>query len=262
MNVHEIRRYRMLKRVRDFGARYRHVFAPIARAQQMFAAVDEAISAVDAHATSQASSRLDAREHTVAKAIAREALLEGLAALRRTVRACAPGNKSLHSRFQLPRGVPDRMLAACARALVEAAAPLEDELVAHAMPAAWMKELKAAIDSFEQAMHDRHMATGAHVGARVGIETAVAKGFAAVQRLDAIVANQMHDSPEPLCAWKRARRVERSPRPRSVGRRLVAALAVPQRQPFAAAQQGGSVADESGQQPHEIPGGMRPHFAA
>src|SRR5215472_17393233 len=101
MNVHEIRRYRMLKRVRDFGARYRNAFAPIALAAQTFAAIDDAISAIDAQATSQASSRLDAREHTVAKAIAREALLGKLAALRRTVRACAPDDKSLQSRFQL-----------------------------------------------------------------------------------------------------------------------------------------------------------------
>src|SRR5262249_29398961 len=50
MNVHEIRRYRMLTRLRDFGVRYRSVFAPIALAEQMFAAIDDAISAVDGHA--------------------------------------------------------------------------------------------------------------------------------------------------------------------------------------------------------------------
>src|SRR5262249_31956064 len=271
MNVHEIRRYRMLTRVHDFGARYRGVFAPVALAKQLFASVDDAIAAVDGHARSQSSSRLDAREQTIAKAIARETLLERLRAVRRTVRACAPDARSVDSRFALPRGARDRLLVAAARAFAEAAAPLEHELIAHAMPPTCIKDLTTAIDDFEQAMHERHVATGTHVGARVGIEIAVAKGFAAVRRLDAIVANHLHDSPGLLLVWQRARRVERS-RPFSLRRvlrrdqltcgRVVAPVAVPEGQTVAAAQDRRTVPEETGKQLQQVPRRMRSHLAA
>jgi hypothetical protein len=260
MNVHEIRRYRMLTGLRNFGARHRKLFAPIALADQIFAVVDDAIATVDAHATSQASSRLEAREHTIAKAVAREALLEKLAAMRRTVRACSNGDRSVDSRFCLPRGVRDHVLVAAARAVARAAEPLERELVAHAMPVTVLDDLTTAIDEFEQTMHARYKATGAHVGARVGIETAVARGFAAVRRLDAIVANHLHDNPGVLAAWKNARRVERSRR--SARRRLVPAVAVPEREPIARAHHRRTVTQQRSNKLHEIPRGMRSHLAS
>lgn len=275
MNVHEIRRYQMLTRVRDFGARYKPLFAPFALAQQMFAEVDAAISAADERANDETSGRRRAQEHTAAKGAARATLLHRLAAVRRTARVLVLDGRSVAGRFTLPRSPRAAELVATARAFISHAAPLEAAFVEHAMPPAFLSDLAAAIDDVESAMHNRFMATGAHIAARVGIETSVAAGFAAVRRLDVLVANHLDDHPELLAAWKTARRVARSPQrtkdegqrtdqaPRHLDtRRLVPAIAVPEREAIARAQHDGPVTQQRGEEPHHIPDGMRPHLAA
>jgi hypothetical protein len=290
MNVHEIRRYQMLTRVREFGMKYSELFATLTLARQMFAAVDATVSAVDCQAKEEASGRRDAREHTVAKMVARAALVDQLAAVRRTAHAFALDGENVRGRFTLPRSPRHLELVAAARAFIADATPLEAEFVAHEMPATFLSDLSAAIDDFESAMRDRHTATGAHITARVGIEASIAAGFLAVRRLDAIVSNQLRGNSALLAAWKAARRVARSPqraRTKDQGRttdqgpgtdqepstkhqgrcdlgswRLVPTVAVPQRQSIAGAEHDGAVTEQSAEQPQQIPGGMRPHLAA
>ena len=101
-------------------------------------------------------------------------------------------------------------------------------------------------------MGDRHAATRAHVSARVGIEQAIARGFErSPARCD--LANRFGRTRGArgvaVCAAD-----ERSP---ALPRAVVPAVAAPERQPIAAAQQRRSIADEPGQEPHEIPTGMR-----
>ncbi|HUK35298.1 MAG TPA: hypothetical protein VLV86_15385 [Vicinamibacterales bacterium] len=208
MNVHEIRRYQMLTRVRDFGTAHRHLFRTLPLAGRMFAAAADAVSAVDAQATLHESFRRWARQQTIAKAAAREALLGHLRAVRRTGRALSLDGHGFGAKFQLPRKPTDRMLAVAARAVLEHAAPLEAEFAAYALP---LSGFRAAIDHFEATVLRRHTVVGAHVAARVGIEQAVSTGFSAVRRLDALVLNHLGRDADVVAAWRCARRVARAP---------------------------------------------------
>ena len=260
MNVHEFRRYQMLHRVRRFADRCHGALAEIPLAGRMVAVIDDCVQAVECEATQHFGAVRHARERTIAKAAARAALLQQLRAIRRTARALAIDAKGLYAGFQLPREPHDLLLAAFARGVITRAAPLEQEFIAYAMPSTFLADLARTIEEFEAAIRDRQAATGAHISARVGLEQAVARGFTAVRRMDVIVANRFRDDAGVLAAWRSARRVERSPV--LAVRRVVPAVAVPKGQPVAAAQQRRPMTHEAGQQPHEVPARMRPHFAA
>src|SRR6185369_6467851 len=89
MNVHEIRRYEMLRRVRDFGAARRERFASIPLASRTFALVVDAVSAVEHAASAHVRASRQGREHTIVKAAARRGLMDQLQVIRRTARALA-----------------------------------------------------------------------------------------------------------------------------------------------------------------------------
>jgi hypothetical protein len=260
MNVHEIRRYEMLRRVRDFGAARHERFVSTPLAVRTFALVADAVSAVEDAASTQLRASRHGREHTIVKAAARRNLMNQLHAIRRTARALAIDAPQLRGTFQMPIAPRDLTLVAVARAIAAHAAPLEREFIAHALPETFILDLNRLIDDFEHAIGRRHLLGGNGTQARVGIEVAVAHGFLAVRRLDAIVRNHLQGDAQAFAAWRRARFVERSPG--STRGRFVPAFAVPERQPVAPAEQRRPVADERAQQPHELPGGMRPHFAA
>ena len=260
MNVHEIRRYEMLRRVRDFGAARRERFASTPVANRTFALVADAVSAVEHAVSTHVRVNRHGREHTIAKAAARRNLIKELQVIRRTARALSVDAPHLLGAFQMPRAPRDLTLVAVARAVAAHAARLEREFIAHALPDTFIADLNRLIDNFEQAIGRKHLLSGDNTEARVGIQLAVARGFLAVRRLDAIVLNHLRGDSQALAAWRRARFVERSPG--SARGRFVATFAVPERQPFAAAEQRRPVAEETAEQPHELPDGVRPHFAA
>ena len=259
MNVHEIRRYQMLTRVRRFGAMHQEMFVTVPLAMQTFAELGQAIDVVEQQASRQASDRHRAREHTRTKAEARKMLCDSLRTIARTARAIALDRPGVDAGFRPLREPSDLLLIAFARNVADRAALLEEEFLAHAMPDTFVADLRAATDVFEAATRTRHTATGAHVAARVGIEESVARGFLAVRRLDVIVVNCLRGNHAALAAWRCARRVERSP---AKDLRIVTPLAIPEREAVATSQQSWSVPDEAREQPHEIPRGMRPHLAA
>lgn len=135
-----------------------------------------------------------------------------LHAISRTARALETGTTRVAGKFRLPRAPRDQALVSLARAFAKNAVPLARTFVAHAMPATFLADLHAAVDAFEAAGRDHRAARGAHVAARVRIERTIARGFRAVRRLDAIVANHLRGDPAALAEWRRARRIERSPR--------------------------------------------------
>jgi hypothetical protein len=212
MNVHETRRYQMLKRVREFGVAYAEAFAPIEAAGRLFSAVDAAIAGVDDHAAAQRAGRRGAREHTAATAAARKALLTRLHAVRRTARVLALDESGVGTGFVMPKDPPDLMLIATARSFASAAEPFESAFISLALPATFIADLRAAMDAFEAMRRTDSTAVAARIRARLGIETAAAAGFAAVRRLDAIVPNHLRDNATAIAAWRLARHVERSPR--------------------------------------------------
>jgi hypothetical protein len=219
MNLRETRRYEMLVRVRDFGSAHAGIFPPDSLGGQTFAAVTAAVAAFGQHAGAQMSCRGSAREGLDARTAARARLWTALDAVRRTARALALDTPGLAEKFRLPSGQGAQALIAAARAFVQDAGPLATQLVAHGLPATFLNDLVTAISSYEGAIGARATAIGARAAARAGLATALGAGLAAVERLDAIVQNRLHDDPETSAAWERARHVDEPPRVRNGARK-------------------------------------------
>ena len=216
MNSLDLRRYEMLMRVRDFGAAHEDLFPPSTLGGTSFAAVGTAVAALHEHAATQVSGRGSAREGTVSKGVAREALRDSLEAIVRTARAMALDTPGVDDKFRVPRDTGDQIILNAARAFAQDAAPLSADFLTHDMPADFLEDLQRDIDGFEEAIRDHEAGKDTHVAARAGIEAAIDAGLDAVLRLDAIVPNRLRADAKTLALWERARRVEyRAGRPRN-----------------------------------------------
>jgi hypothetical protein len=212
MNSLNTRRLEMLVRVRDFGAAHRDLFPASTLGGKMFAAVGSAVGALSQQAASQVSGRGTARGGSSSKAAARAALRERLQTISRTARALALDNPGLDDKFRVPQSNGHQALLSAGRAFADDAGPLAKAFIAHDMPANFLTELNADLKEFEQAIREHAVGKDTHVAARAGIDTAMEAGLAAVQRLDAIVANRLRDDPTTVAVWDSVRHVERTAR--------------------------------------------------
>src|SRR5437762_8354135 len=87
MKTPDIHRYRMLVRVREFGAAHRHQFPAAGPAAQLLAAVSKAVDELSTYVDDQAAGQDASREGATSKAAARDALTQALDAITRTARA-------------------------------------------------------------------------------------------------------------------------------------------------------------------------------
>jgi hypothetical protein len=206
----------MFERVREFFAIRADSVTPKSRAEELLAALDEVIKDVNTHAAAQTSGKAAAQSGTQSKGAAREALIETLEAMRRTARAIALDNPAFVNNFRLPRGrLNDQELLAIARSFAADAAPVKDEFIHYDMPADFLEDLNADIESFEQACGAQNRSTDAHIAATAALSAALERGLNIVRQLDAIVRNKFRDDRATLAAWTSARHIERAPKRKS-----------------------------------------------
>jgi RecA/RadA recombinase len=204
MKTRETRRYEMLVRVSDFGKAHGDLFGESSPAAKHFATVAAAVKELSGHAAVKMSA---AREGRSNKATAREALLESLVTIGRTARAIADETPGLEDKFYLPDPQTDQALITAGHVFANDAEQYRSTFVAHALPKAFVDDLHELVDRFEQAIHDREAGKDDHATARANIEAALSSGTAAVNKLDAIIANQLRDDPGTMAAWRRDRRI-------------------------------------------------------
>jgi len=201
-----IRRYHMLVRVSRFGAEHAASFPSETVAQRSFAAVAEAASALKQHAVTQASARSEGGlAHT--KAAARTRLRGSLRIISRTARAFVIDAPGVVCKFRVPKTNGDHALLSAARAFARYARELETAFVEHGLSPAFLDDLDAEATRFEQASGDYRAVKLAGVGATAGVDAELARAFAAIRRLDVIVANVFRDETPVLAIWQQARRV-------------------------------------------------------
>jgi len=212
MNELENKRYQMLTRVREFGARHASDFPADAFGGQTFSEVGAVITELAGYATTQSVGRGSARERTVSKATARAALYEHLLAIHVTARALALDTPGLETKFRMPRSGTDQALITAGRAFAADAVPRAGEFQKHAMPANFVDELNADIAALEEAISGRARSRDSHVTATASLDATVDRGIKAVRRLNAMVRNKFRDDPAALAAWESASHVERRSR--------------------------------------------------
>ena len=204
METNEMRRYEMLVRVKKFGETYIQLFPASSLGGKTFAAVAAAVAALSDQAVSKMSTD---RGGLTTRNAARDALRDQLGAVARTARQVANMTEGLDDKFQLPHQPNDHDLVTAGRLFARDAAAFQDAFIAHALPPTFVADLSHAVDTFAQAIDLRDGERERNTEAKASIEAALAKGFAAVCRLDVIIANTLKDDPVTMQVWKADRRV-------------------------------------------------------
>jgi hypothetical protein len=209
MKRFDIHRYDMLLRVSAFGATHRDLFPASALGGRMFTALAAAVRQLNGYVTAEASGDGATREGAISKAAAREALRQTLVPIAGTARALALDTPGLEGKFRLRKRCSDHDLAITARTFVADGGALSRHFVEHGMPGSFVADLRGKLDAFERSARDHAAAAETRVIARAGIESAMEAALTALQRLDAVVPNRLHDNPTLHAAWTSARRVTR-----------------------------------------------------
>ena len=208
MDTPAVRRFNMLVRVGEFGTAHPDLFPADSLGARTLAEFGDIVDRLRASVMSESSGRTAARQGTVSKTAARQTLRGTLEAIARTARGVAIDTPGIAGGFLVPDGKNDHELAIAARRFVDDATPLAASFVAHGLPASFVADLQAALESFERATSGRARARESHIGARAGITAAIDAAFAILPRLDAIVENRVAGDPTLLAAWRFARHVE------------------------------------------------------
>jgi len=211
----ETRRLEMFLRVRQFGATHAATFPATSRGGELLAVVDASITELENQAAAQASGASAAREGTTLKSTAREALRDDLEAISRTARAISLTTPGLDDKFRSPRNVGDQALLTTARSFALDAEPLKAEFIRRGLPADFLEDLAADIETLADAVNRRELKSAARVAAGAAIDEAVEQGLNAVRELHAIVRNVFRNDPATLAEWTTTSHIERQPRRRS-----------------------------------------------
>jgi hypothetical protein len=213
MNLIDIRRLEMLKRVRDFGAEHATDFPPDSPTGQMFADVTHVVDKLEQEAVTQYTGIGSSLESTQTRASARERLRETLQLFVITAQAVATAKGSdVDQEFRMPRKGDQRLITA-AKAFAQQAAPLKADFVLHGMPDTFLDDLNAEIDDFDETVAAHTNTRESRAAARYGIDAALEEGLMAAVRLDAVVRNRMRQNGEALAKWQIAHHVDYPGRP-------------------------------------------------
>jgi hypothetical protein len=212
MKKTEIRILEMLVRVRQWILSHIAAFPEGLRGHELYLTIDTCIKNFDTRSTTQAMHSRGAKEKTVLKRGAHEALHTLMEAMSRTARSMKSAVPGAEEKFRLPSSKEGQTWLAFARGFADEAVPIADEFVSRGMAPDFIDELKARIHAVEQFRDDREHETHERIASTNGVGGAAEQGFNAVREFDAIVRNIYGDNPAELAAWESVSHVERAPR--------------------------------------------------
>ena len=93
------------------------------------------------------------------------------------------------------------------RVAAQTGATHKELLVKYGMPDAFLDELNAKLDQYEQSLNQQHAGRAAHVGARAELEAVTADVMLIIRQIDALSRFRFRTDAESLAAWKSARDV-------------------------------------------------------
>lgn len=148
MELRAIARQNMFITVSQFGQDNAPDFAGNADAVEKFAVITGVIENLRQHAATQTSGAVG--RTTVQKSVLRDAIRTKLKEIARTARALGIDNAGLHRLFSVPDNNGDTKLIAAAREFAAEATKFKADFLRLAMPADFIEDLTADIESFEQ----------------------------------------------------------------------------------------------------------------
>jgi hypothetical protein len=175
--------------------------------------LDEVVLGLKEHSIDQAVGRRLTRGEVATQRALRRSLREHhltpIAQIARVSLADAPG---IEKALRLPgfNITPVKLLAE-ASAMRTAAARNEARFVEAGMPADFLQQLDAAVETISQSMLGKARSLGRQVGGRAGIEKEIKRGRQALAGLDAIVRRAFRDQSDVLEKWRSAKRLRGMP---------------------------------------------------
>ena len=212
MNDLEKRYLDRFKRVRDFNAAHDGLFPVGTLARDLFENIGGVVNDLEGFATTQAAGRSAARQGTVSKAVAKDAIHEDFGILRRTARSMSGAMPGVVEMFNIPQGQDGQELVNTVRAALPTAEALKSEFLRREVPARVFQDLPANIAAYEAAVTDQNIGRDESLTAGASIDAAIDRGNEALRQLDPIVRNKLHNNSAMLAAWLSAKRLERAPR--------------------------------------------------
>lgn len=203
-------------RVKEFGDRYKTLFAETSPIGQAFARLGRALGVFMREAGDQ---HVLAREGRETQRQARAALIFRLKALTRTARVIAdtvPASPGFDEPFTMPSVKRNSALLAAGKGLLTAAEPRAAQFIANGLPEGFVADLQKAVTDFEEAIGKREAGKVARASTERRLRVATAQGNAAIKAIDVIVQFQFADDEEMQSAWQRAKRQDGLPLPKDV----------------------------------------------
>lgn len=196
------RRYKMLKRMRTFGAAHRQHFPEASTAHEALRVIDAELDQLDALDVAERSASQAAR--SAPKAAVRKSLVDCLRRADDTASVLAKRHPGFVADGKVPYPADDVQLLTIAREFVMKAAPLAAEFAAHGIPVA---ELDERVNALDRALNERGMQRDEKVRARARIDASLQRALDAVETLDVTVANHLGNDPVAMAVWKSDRRM-------------------------------------------------------
>jgi hypothetical protein len=229
MNAREEARFDAVKRVGTFGTNNASDFTtpvpPAAavtpgqvKAKALFDSLNTPVTGLIAllakNAQTQQTGTGTAHGGTTAKEVLLDALFLELKGLNRTAAAIATAQSKpeIMDHFRMPYGVSHPALAAKARAIADAAAPLTADFIDHGHEPTFVADLKAHIKAFEDAEGTQSTGMQTQAGATEGFNPLLREAMIALKQLNAFAYNFYKTNPAKLGEWRTAVHVERQPK--------------------------------------------------
>jgi hypothetical protein len=210
MNDLNVRRIEMCGRVVGFFASNPMTFSKGSPGPQLVKALADAVANIKRQATIQTSDMATARASSTARRAASQAVSEAIGRISRCAQGMEPSLPGVGDKFKLPQKVGDLKMLTRAKAFAEEAAPLRDAFIKFEMAPKFIDDLKAKIETLEQAIGKRAVCKGAHVATAGRLEAAMEIALGILVQLDPIVENKLTGDPHELSRWKTARHTERA----------------------------------------------------
>lgn len=197
--------------VREFTRTYTSAFPAGSRAANLIDDLDAVITLIETQAAKQDTAMLKRQESTDQKDAAIEALLELLRRNSLTARSIPDLSPGIAAEFKMP-GNSDQAVLTRAAAHINAATPIAAEFTSRGLPATFLTDIQAAIETVSAAQQAQAAALVEQTGATAALAAALKQERDTVRQLDAIVRNQFRNDPAALAAWESASHIESGPK--------------------------------------------------
>jgi hypothetical protein len=198
----KVRKYEMLARVAEFGARNASLFPKKTAAVDLLKDLQTAVETMSEAKVEQSMAADQWRTSRHQRLEKRETLFRQLEAVKQT--AAALNNGGFAGRYK----ANSSSLRDIARHTIDAAGPLQAEFLLHGLPSNFIESLKSASEELRDVIENQVAARDRRAAAGQKFDDALDEGLNCLRRFDALVWNTMSGYPSLMAAWEVARRLD------------------------------------------------------